>query len=39
VETGVSGNDPEEMIGWRTEVETLIGLDEMYKIESATVEK
>jgi len=39
VTTGVSGNDPEEMIGWRTEVETLIGLDEMYKIESATVEK
>jgi len=36
--TGVSGNDPEEMIPWRKEVETLIGLDEMYKIESDTVE-
>jgi methylisocitrate lyase len=39
METGVSGNDPEEMIPWRKEVETLIGLDEKYAIESATVEK
>jgi methylisocitrate lyase len=36
--TGVSGNDPEEMIPWRKEVEDLIGLEEMYKIESETVE-
>jgi len=39
LETGVSGNDPEQMIPWRKEVETLIGLDEMYRIEAATVEK
>jgi methylisocitrate lyase len=37
--TGVSGNDPEEMIPWRKEVEDLIGLEEMYKIESDTVER
>jgi methylisocitrate lyase len=37
--TGVSGNDPEEMIAWRKEVEDLIGLEEMYKIESDTVER
>ena len=36
--TGVSGNDPEKMIAWRKEVEDLIGLEEMYKIESDTVE-
>ena len=37
--TGVSGNDPEEMIAWRKEVEDLIGLEEMYQIESDTVER
>jgi methylisocitrate lyase len=37
--TGVSGNDPEQMIPWRKEVEDLIGLEEMYKIESDTVER
>jgi methylisocitrate lyase len=37
--TGVSGNDPEMMITWRKEVEDLIGLEEMYKIESDTVER
>lgn len=36
---GVSGNDPEEMIAWRKEVEDLIGLEEMYRIESDTVER
>jgi 2-methylisocitrate lyase-like PEP mutase family enzyme len=36
---GVSGNDPEQMIVWRKEVEDLIGLEEYYKIESATVER
>lgn len=36
--TGVSGNDPEQMIPWRKEVEDLIGLEEMYKIKSDTVE-
>lgn len=39
VETGVTGNDPEEMIPWRKEVEDLIGLEEYYRIESETVEK
>jgi methylisocitrate lyase len=39
VTTGVSGNDPEEMIVWRKEVEDLIGLEEYYKIEADTVEK
>jgi hypothetical protein len=37
--TGVSGNDPEEMIVWRKEVEDLIGLEEYYRIESETVER
>lgn len=37
--TGVSGNDPEEMIGWRKEVEDLIGLEEYYRIEAETVER
>jgi 2-methylisocitrate lyase-like PEP mutase family enzyme len=37
--TGVSGNDPEEMIVWRKEVEDLIGLEEYYRIEASTVEK
>ena len=36
---GVSGNDPEEMILWRKEVEDLIGLEEYYRIESETVER
>ena len=36
---GVSGNDPDAMIGWRKEVEDLIGLEEYYRIESATVER
>lgn len=36
---GVSGNDPEEMIAWRKEVEDLIGLEEYYRIESETVER
>jgi hypothetical protein len=39
VSTGVTGNDPEEMIPWRKEVEDLIGLEEYYRIESETVEK
>lgn len=29
----------QEMIAWRKECETLIGLDEMYKVERDTVEK
>jgi 2-methylisocitrate lyase-like PEP mutase family enzyme len=37
--TGESGNDPEEMIVWRKEVEDLIGLEEYYKIEANTVER
>jgi 2-methylisocitrate lyase-like PEP mutase family enzyme len=37
--TGVSGNDPEEMIVWRKEVEDLIGLEEYYRIEANTVER
>jgi methylisocitrate lyase len=37
--SGVSGNDPEEMILWRKEVEDLIGLEEYYRIESETVER
>ena len=36
---GVSGNDPEEMIPWRKEVEDLIGLEEYYRIEAETVER
>jgi 2-methylisocitrate lyase-like PEP mutase family enzyme len=36
--TGESGLDNEKMILWRKEVEDLIGLEEYYKIESATVE-
>lgn len=36
---GVSGNDPEEMIVWRKEVEDLIGLEDYYRIESETVER
>lgn len=36
---GVSGNDPEQMIAWRKEVEDLIGLEEYYRIESDTVER
>ena len=36
---GVSGQDPEQMIVWRKEVEDLIGLEEYYRIESATVER
>ena len=39
VTEGVSGNDPEEMIPWRKEVEDLIGLEEYYRIESETVER
>ena len=39
MQTGVSGNDPEDMILWRKETEDLIGLEEKYAIESATVEK
>jgi hypothetical protein len=39
VTRGVSGNDPEEMIPWRKEVEDLIGLEEYYRIESETVER
>ena len=39
METGVSGNDPEDMILWRKETEDLIGLEKKYAIESATVEK
>ena len=39
VTEGVSGNDPEEMIVWRKEVEDLIGLEEYYRIEADTVEK
>ena len=39
VTQGVSGNDPEEMIPWRKEVEDLIGLEEYYRIESETVER
>lgn len=36
---GESGLDNEKMILWRKEVEDLIGLEEYYRIESATVEK
>lgn len=39
VDKGVSGNDPEEMIPWRKEVEDLIGLEEYDRVEAATVEK
>jgi methylisocitrate lyase len=39
VKTGTTGHDPEQMIVWRKEVEDLIGLEELYKIESDTVEK
>jgi len=36
---GETGLDREQMIVWRKEVEDLIGLEEYYKIESATVER
>ena len=36
---GESGLPQQEMIAWRKECETLIGLDEMYKVERDTVEK
>ncbi|MFC1943052.1 oxaloacetate decarboxylase [Chloroflexota bacterium] len=36
--TGRSGLDHDKMILWRKECEDLIGLDEYYRIESATVE-
>ncbi len=36
---GNSGSSPDEMIALRKECETLIGLDEYYKIERATVER
>ena len=36
---GESGLPAQEMIAWRKECETLIGLDEMYKVERDTVEK
>ena len=39
VANGSTGNDPERMIGWRQEVEDLIGLEELYRIESETVER
>ena len=39
METGRSGLDPDNMIKWRKECEDLIGLDEHYKVEAATVEK
>ncbi len=39
LKNGVSGHDPEEMIPQRKEVEDLIGLEELYKLESSTVEK
>ena len=37
--TGASGLPAKEMIAWRKECETLIGLDEMYKVERDTVER
>jgi 2-methylisocitrate lyase-like PEP mutase family enzyme len=39
VKTGSTGHDPEQMIVWRKEVEDLIGLEELYKIESDTMEQ
>ena len=36
---GASGLPAKEMIAWRKECETLIGLDEMYKVERDTVER
>lgn len=36
---GETGLDREQMIVWRKEVEDLIGLEEYYRIESATVER
>ena len=36
---GVTGLPQDKMIVWRKEVEDLIGLEEYYKIESATVER
>jgi 2-methylisocitrate lyase-like PEP mutase family enzyme len=39
VTRGESGLPQDKMILWRKEVEDLIGLEEMYKIESATVER
>lgn len=39
IESGESPLDPEEAIVLRKEVEDVVGLDEMYKIEEATTEK
>ena len=36
---GISGLPQDKMILWRKECEDLIGLDEYYKVESATVER
>ncbi len=36
---GETGLDREQMIVWRKEIEDLIGLEEYYRIESATVER
>ena len=38
VETGETDLPKDEMIAWRDEVEELIGLDALYRIESETVE-
>jgi methylisocitrate lyase len=39
VEHGESGLPQDRMVVWRKEVEDLIGLDELYRIERATVER
>jgi methylisocitrate lyase len=39
LDTGRSGLDKDNMIKWRKECEDLIGLNEYYKIEAATVER
>ena len=39
VTTGESGLPQDKMIIWRKEIEDLIGLEEMYEIEGATVER
>jgi 2-methylisocitrate lyase-like PEP mutase family enzyme len=39
ITTGRSGLANDDMIKWRKECEDLIGLDEYYKIEAATVER
>ncbi len=39
MDTGRSGLDPDNMIQWRKECEDLIGLEEHYKVEAATVER